>query len=196
MQKLKNLLNPEWWRFEWRYWRKQTPWDTQITPPEVIDFLNTTPPGKALDLGCGTGTNAITMTQLGWCVTGVDFSPKAIAAARKKALQKNLQIQFHEGSVADLDYLSGPYDYALDIGCLFALKPEERQRYAAHLRRLLHPGAHYMLYAWLPQRRRRRFWGISSNEVAILFSPAFKRDKIIVGRDSGGGSAWYWFTRL
>lgn len=195
MHKFKKLLNPEWWRFEWRYWRKQTPWDTQITPPEVVDFLNANPPGKALDLGCGTGTNAVAMAQRGWRVTGVDFSPKAIAAARRKAAQTDLQIQFHEASVADLGFLFGPFDYALDIGCLFALKPEERQKYAAHLQRLLSPGAHYMLYAWLPQRRRHRFWGISSNEVALLFEPAFKREKIIVGRDSGGGSAWYWFTR-
>lgn len=68
-----------------RYWRRQTPWDTQVTPPEVMEFIARTPPGKAVDLGCGTGTNAITLARHGWRVTGVDFVPKAILAARAKA---------------------------------------------------------------------------------------------------------------
>jgi len=195
MQALSNLLNPEWWRFEWRYWRKRTPWDTQTTPPEVMTFLEKTSSGRALDLGCGTGTNAITLSKHGWQVTGVDFSPKAIAAARKKAAGQKLPIDFYIGSVADLDFLSGPFDYALDIGCLFCLKSQDRHRYAAGLKRMLPPGAHYMLYAWLPQIRHGRKRGITAEEVGDLFGPAFKQDQMVVGRDSGGDSAWYWFTR-
>lgn len=195
MQTLLNLLNPEWWRFEWRYWRKRTPWDTQITPPEVMAFLEKSSPGRALDLGCGTGTNAITLSQHGWQVTGVDFSPKAIAAARKKAVRQDLQIDFYIGSVADLSFLSGSYDYALDIGCLFSLKPGDRHKYAAGLMRMLPPGARYMLYAWLPQTRFGRKWGIAAEEVGALFGPAFIQDKMVVGQDIGGDSAWYWFTR-
>ena len=75
---------PNRWKFHWRYWRRQTPWDTQVTPPEVMEFIARTPPGKALDLGCGTGTNAIALARHGWRVTGVDFIPKAILAARGK----------------------------------------------------------------------------------------------------------------
>ena len=190
-----NLLNPEWWRFEWRYWRKHTPWDTQITPPEVMDFLAKATPGRALDLGCGTGTNAITLTERGWQVTGVDFSPKAITAARRKATRKGLRIDFRVGDVARLDDLSGPFEYALDIGCMFCLQPADRQKYAAGLMRMLPAGAVYMLYAWLPHIRRGRLWGISSQEVCELFCMAFTQEKMEIGRDGGGESAWYWFKR-
>lgn len=195
MQKLPNLLDPEWWRFEWRYWRKRTPWDTQITPPEVIAFLKKAAPGRALDLGCGTGTNAITLAQHGWQVTGVDFSPRAIAMARKKATQKGLAIAFHIADVANLDDLTGPYDYALDIGCLFSLKPLDRRKYTAGLARMLPAGAHFMLYAWLPQVWHGTRRGISSDDVKALFDHAFMLEKMVVGRDSGGESAWYWFIR-
>jgi len=191
-----NILKPEWWRFEWRYWRRQTPWDTQVTPPEVMAFLTETPPGRALDLGCGTGTNAITLCEHGWGVTGVDFSPKAIAAGRRKAARKKLLIDFHVGDVADLSYLTGPFDFALDVGCLFSLKARDRKKYAAGLSSMLRPGASYMLYAWLPQIRRGRQVGISFQDVEALFLPDFSLDKTEVGRDGEGQSAWYWLTRL
>ena len=190
-----NILKPEWWRFEWRYWRRQTPWDTQVTPPEVMAFLAETPPGRALDLGCGTGTNAITLCEHGWRVTGVDFSPKAIAAGRRKAARKKLNIDFHMGDVADLSFIAGPFDFALDVGCLFSLKARDRDRYAAGLISMLPRGARYMLYAWLPQIRHGRQMGISSQEVAALFLPALTMDRTEVGRDGEGQSAWYWFTR-
>ena len=195
MQKLLNLLDPEWWRFEWRYRRKRTPWDTQITPPEVIAFLEQAAPARALDLGCGTGTNAITLAQYGWQVTGVDFSPRAIAMARRKSSQKGLSITFRIGDVANLDDLAGPYDYALDIGCLFSLKLLDRRKYAAGLVRMMPAGAHFMLYAWLPQIWHGAQRGISSDDVQALFGHAFIREKMAVGRDGGGKSAWYWFMR-
>ena len=40
---------------------RDPPWDTNISPPELLDFINRHPPGRVLDLGCGTGTNVITL---------------------------------------------------------------------------------------------------------------------------------------
>lgn len=101
-------------KFEWRYWHGDTPWDTNITPPEVMEFLATATPGRALDLGCGTGTNAVTLARHGWQATGVDFSPKAIREARRKAQQAGLKIDFYCADVADLGMLSGPFDIKPD----------------------------------------------------------------------------------
>lgn len=189
------FLKPEWWKFEWRYWRNQTPWDTQITPPEVTAFIKESPPGRALDLGCGTGTNAVTLTQHGWQVTAVDFSPKAIRTARHKAAAAGFSIDFHVGDVTDLGFLKGPYDFALDIGCLLALKPEAQVKHARHLSRLLLPGARYMLYAWLPRPWRGTIWGITPETVSHLFDKTFTQNKIAFGDEKGAPSAWYWFTR-
>ena len=44
------MIRPNRWKFQWRYWRRETPWDTQVTPPEVMEFIARTPPGSALDL--------------------------------------------------------------------------------------------------------------------------------------------------
>jgi SAM-dependent methyltransferase len=186
---------PNRWKFQWRYWRRQTPWDTQITPPEVMEFIVRTPPGKALDLGCGTGTNAITLARHGWRVTGVDFIPKAILAARAKAAGSGSAIDFLVASVTDLPVLSGPFDYALDIGCLHALKAEDRVRYAANLSRLLRPRAWYMLYAWLPRASEGGVVGVSTEEVESLLRGEFSSVRTSIGEENDNPSAWYWFRR-
>lgn len=195
MQIFRKLLNPEWWRFEWRYWRHKTPWDTQITPPEVMAYIHRTQPGRALDLGCGTGTNAITLTQHGWQTVGVDFSPKAIATAKNKSAKQDLKIDFHVGDVSNLSFLNGPYDYVLDIGCLFTLHSEQQKNYAMEIARLMPSGGEYMLYAWLPQQREGRQWGISPQSANDLFGRFFDRTKMEMGKDGPGESAWYWFKR-
>ncbi|MEJ2155829.1 MAG: class I SAM-dependent methyltransferase, partial [Desulfobacteraceae bacterium] len=196
MQLLRRLFNPRWWRFEWRYLRRNTPWDTRITPPEVMEFINETQPGRALDLGCGTGTNAVTLTQHGWQVTGVDFSPQAIAAARRKAIRKSMKIKFHVGDVSDLRFLDGLFDYGLDIGCLHTLSPVHQKPYASEVARLLRSGAAYMLYAWLPQKRGNSEMGLSPQAVEDLFKANFILKKQVRGKDGPGESAWYWLRRV
>jgi 2-polyprenyl-3-methyl-5-hydroxy-6-metoxy-1,4-benzoquinol methylase len=183
------------WGFQWRYWRRQTPWDTQITPPEVVEFIGNNAPGKALDLGCGTGTNAITLASHGWEVTGVDFAPRAVREACRKAEAAGLRIEFHAADVTDLGMLTGPYDYVLDIGCLFVLDGDGRRRYAKELARLTKPSAWYMLYAWLPRPWQGGLWGISAEEVEALIGGQFRRLRHVIGEERGHGSVWYWYQR-
>lgn len=186
---------PSRWIFQWRYWRGQTPWDTQITPPEVMEFIAQRAPGKALDLGCGTGTNALNLARHGWQVTGIDFAPIAIRRARRKAAAAGLEIDFHAADVSNLSMLSGPYDYALDIGCLFTLDEKNRVKYADELARLVRPRGEYMLYAWLPRQWQGRLWGISAEEVQSLLQASFRKVRMAIGEEKGHPSAWYWFQR-
>lgn len=190
-----NLFHKGRLKFEWRYWRGQTPWDTNITPPEVMAFISEFSPGRALDLGCGTGTNAITLARNGWQVTGVDFSPKAIRTARRKAKAAGLDIDFYTADVADLSMLTEPYDYVLDIGCLFTISEKDRIAYADALARLLLPKGSYMLYAWLPRVRNGRMTGISQEDVKQLFDPFLTESRVVIGEENGFPTAWYWFQR-
>ena len=93
-------------------------WDSGITPPEVVAEIEgeqPLTPGRALDLGCGTGTNALYLSKHGWQVVGVDFSPLAIAAARQK-LAGTKRVTFVQGDVTRLSQLGvdGPFDLVLD----------------------------------------------------------------------------------
>ncbi len=186
--------------FAWRYLRGETPWDTNETPPEVRAFVRDATPGRALDLGCGTGTNVLFLVEHGWQATGVDYVAQAVKAAREKAAAQGAQATFFQGDVTHLEALplAGPFDYLLDIGCMHSLTEEGQARYAAQLARLAAPGARYMLYAGLPREHPTGQIGITPERVAALFAPHFAIERQEVGKDTGGGWArgWYWLRRV
>src|SRR5512146_2875944 len=105
--------------YEFMYRFRQPPWDTGVTPPEVVSFVEggKVKPGRALDLGCGTGTNSLFLAAHGFQVVGVDYSSKALARARAKALRDNMHVDFVQSDVTRLDFLQEPFDFVLDIGC-------------------------------------------------------------------------------
>ncbi len=184
--------------FELRYLLGNAPWDTGVTPPEVVELVEQggLPPGRALDLGCGTGTNSLYLARRGWEVVGVDFSAIAIGRARRRARRAGLPVRFFRADVTNLGFLTSPFDLALDIGCLHSIPPEGRERYASEVARLVRPGGLYMLYAFLPRPGRPPGRGIAPEAVYRLFSPAFTLERQEGGEDpSGPRSAWYWLRR-
>lgn len=189
-------------RFWWRYLRGNTPWDTNITPPEIVALVERLPVGSALDLGCGTGTNVIYLARHGWRAVGVDFAPNAISAARRKARRAAVSAfaKFYVADVTKLDWLEGsvyaPFTFAMDIGCLHALSPEEQRTYAAQLARLTAHGATYALYAH--QRRNQTHFDFTPEHVENLFKPNFALISATLGTDTSSGhrSAWYELRRV
>lgn len=107
----------------------------------------TVAPGRALDLGCGPGRNALHLAARGFQVDAVDLSPTAIGWARERAAEAGADVRFHCGDAFDLaaTELAGPYDLVYDSGCFHHLPPHRRVSYLALLDRLLAPGGHYGL---------------------------------------------------
>ncbi len=138
-------------RFRERYASGTIPWDDDLPPPELIALVEEQSPGRALDLGCGYGRSSIYLARHGWHVDGVDFVPQAIQEARQRAVTAGVadRTQFHVADVSKLDFLEGPYDLALDIGCMHAFSKEELISYRDGLFRLLPEKAIYLLFAHL-----------------------------------------------
>ncbi|MEV3988826.1 class I SAM-dependent methyltransferase [Streptomyces sp. NPDC049837] len=105
------------------------------------------PGGRALDLGCGPGRNALHLASLGFEVDAVDLSPVAIAWAEERAREAGAAVRFHRGDAFALaeTELAGPYDLVYDSGCFHHLPPHRRISYLALLRNALAPGGHFAL---------------------------------------------------
>lgn len=171
------------------FYLQSPPWDTGISPPELIEFLQHHPPGRALDLGCGTGTNVLTLAQHGWQAAGIDFVPRAIRKARRKLRQAGVDATVKVGDVANPDNYTGKYDLILDIGCYHSLTPKQRDIYRQQVSQHLAAGGSYLLYGFLSE---------DGSKIGPEDIHAFEQRLELYRREnsydnSGPVSAWFWF---
>ncbi|MEV4787639.1 class I SAM-dependent methyltransferase [Streptomyces tuirus] len=104
--------------------------------------------GRALDLGCGPGRNALYLAERGFDVDAVDLSSTAVDWARERARATGTEnVRFHHGDAFTLvgGDLTGPYDLVYDSGCFHHLPPHRRVSYLALLEQLLAPGGFFGL---------------------------------------------------
>jgi SAM-dependent methyltransferase len=183
------------------------PWDTGVTPPELVEVIegpSTLAPGRALDLGCGTGTNAVYLARHGWKATGVDFVPSAIARARQRAHAGGLNARFVAGDVTRLGDLGvvGPFDLVLDIGCFHGIPEALRSAYGDQVARATAPGATLLMFAFAQPLRRWPpigFLGATEVDLVTHLGAAFEMVEVRRGEESRPGQlrlpAWYRMIR-
>lgn len=195
--------------FNERYRVGETPWDTGISPPELLEAIKNPPTGlprRMLDIGCGTGTNCLTLAQRGWQTVGVDFAQLAIETARQKAQAVAEDIARAGGStqflVADVTRLAPPapkdrFSLLLDLGCLNGIPLDSRADYARMVAEQALPEALFLLYAHLPVVGRERPRGIAPEELDQLLAGTFRLERRELGTaPQGGHSMWNWLRRV
>ena len=60
-------------------------------------------PGRALDVGCGSGEDAVNLAKRGWQVTGVDIVPSAVARAEHRATEAGVEVRWVVGDVSEFE---------------------------------------------------------------------------------------------
>ncbi len=190
MQKLFRRLLFHYWYFG------QPPWDTGVSPPELLEFIAAHRPGRAIDIGCGTGTNVVTLAKAGWRVTGVDFAPHAIKLARQRIARAGVQADLSVKDATKLQGIDGPFDFAFDLGCFHTIPPDQRSKYLEQLDRILAPGGFWLMYGFLRADGAQARPGLEEAEISRLASRLTllsRRD----GFDDHGerSSAWFLFQK-
>jgi SAM-dependent methyltransferase len=154
-----------------------TPWERESVPRPVTELAESfSQPGRALDVGCGTGRDAVYLSQRGWAVTGVDGVARAIDAARRRASAEGAEVNWVLGDVTQLPELGigDGYGLVIDRGCFHGLSPEERARCAAGITAVTAPGARLLMLAFHPRRRGLGPRGVTREQIDGHFAPAWE----------------------
>jgi SAM-dependent methyltransferase len=116
----------------------------------LVRSLDIQPPLKALDLGCGDGTTAIPLAELGADVTGIDIASNLVEAGNRRAAKAGLtRLRFQEGDACDLAGVpDASFDFTLSVfGAMFAPKPFDVAR---EMVRVTKPGGRIVMGNWIP----------------------------------------------
>nr|AGS49369.1 methyltransferase [uncultured bacterium esnapd4]QEO74955.1 hypothetical protein [uncultured bacterium] len=132
----------DWWDGFYANRAREVPFFVAKPDENLVGYLDRglIPPGRALDVGCGPGRNAIHLARNGFQVDAVDISATAIAWALERG--QDLDIRFRHG---DAFTTEGSYDLIYDSGCFHHLPPHRRISYLGLLDRALKPGGHFAL---------------------------------------------------
>lgn len=113
----------------------------------LVEFIesNKVKTGKALELGCGPGRNAIYLAGKGFQVDAVDQSAEGLEWAKERAKEHKLQVNFIQRNIFDLEIEEGSYDLVYDSGCFHHIPPHRRMGYIDLVKRALKPGGIFAL---------------------------------------------------
>ncbi|MGE5285896.1 MAG: class I SAM-dependent methyltransferase [Micromonosporaceae bacterium] len=131
-----------------------------------------TPPGRAVDLGCGTGMHTIELHRRGWRAAGLDNQPRALRTARARAAAAGADVSFIRCDVtafsaSDID---GAADFFLDVGCFHHLPAPRRLQMARRVTAAAAPGATLLLLAFRPARRGPMPPGAGRSDIESAFT--------------------------
>jgi len=122
------------------------PWDIGRPQKEIIRLAEDGEiSGKVLDVGCGTGENALYLADLGFDMWGIDAVPSAIERAKEKAEKRGVKVNFLVSDALDLQSLRTKFETVIDCGLFHVFSDEERPIYAESLLSALYPGGKYFM---------------------------------------------------
>lgn len=130
-------------------------WDTQYRQPALLPWETGRPsrelrrvlsrfairPRRALELGCGTGINAVWLASCVRNVAAIDLSRRAIRQARRRAEAAGVRVRFVAGDLTEPGVVRGTFDFFFDRGCYHAVRLADREGYFRTLAQVTRPGS-------------------------------------------------------
>ena len=183
--------------FEWAYRSGEPPWDIGRPQPAIVRLAEEGAiKGSVLDVGCGTGENALYLASRGLDVVGVDAAPTAIERAGAKATERGVRVEFVVDDALALEGLGRTFDVAIDCGLFHTFSDAERIRFERSIHATLRPAARYVLLCFnqyqLGDMGPRR---VTEREIRETFAKRWTVESIVEERFAarladGGANAW------
>ena len=159
-------------------YRGSPPWDIGRPQPVIVDLARKKEfaDGSVLDIGCGTGENALFLAESGYTVTGIDAAPIAVERARAKAKEKSLNIEFRLGNALNLGLGKSKFDNAIDSGLFHTFYDNERSVYLKEVAHALRGQGKYFMICF--SEKEPTDWGgprrVTKTEIQDSFAPFFQ----------------------
>ncbi len=154
------------------------PWDIGRPQPAFVEIVNAGElnPGRVLDVGCGTGENAIFLAQHGFQVSGIDLVKQAIAFALAKATARKATVNFHVGNALSLGFENREFDNVVDSGLFHTFSDQDRSLYVREMSRVLRTKGKYFMLCFSDKEPTN--WGgprrVSRREIEDSFTRLFR----------------------
>ncbi len=142
------MLNAGDWDRAYEDGTHERQWDTPWASAELAGVLAALDPhagSDALDIGCGTGADAVFMAKLGLTVIGLDLSAVALELAEERCRAAGVDVHWLTGDALKIPVASESVDLATDRGCLHHIPDAERAQYASEVFRVLRPGGIFVV---------------------------------------------------
>ncbi len=136
-------------RWDSAYRRSGAPgWDVGRPASELTSLVEskTVRTGRALVIGCGTGTNAVYLASQGFEVTAIDIAPTALALGERRARAAKVEVRWLLADAVALPPV-GPFDLIFDRGCYHHVRGYDAKGFVAGVNRLSRPGTHFLILA-------------------------------------------------
>jgi SAM-dependent methyltransferase len=167
-------------RFEAIYREGTPPWDIGAPQSEFVQLAEAGEiTGPVIDIGCGTGENALYLASRGLDVVGVDGAPIAVERARRKARDRALSAVFEVRDVLDMSDVKETFDSAIDSGCFHVFDDADRPAYVRSVHEVLRPDGKLFLLCF--SDRQPGDWGprrVTQRELRETFASKFSIDSI------------------
>jgi len=183
--------------FELAYQNGVPPWDIGRPQPAIVRLAELgLIEGDVIDVGCGTGENALYLADRGLEVVGVDAAPTAIARAQEKARLRSRGAAFLVADALELQTLGRTFDIAIDCGLFHTFSDADRTRFERSLHRILRASARYVLLCFSEYQPGdfgpRR---VTQAEIRATFETGWRVDSIVAERFAArlpghGAEAW------
>ena len=179
----------------------EVPWDTGQPEPLLVEFVSSgaVRPSCTLEIGAGTGTNAIWMAERGFDVLGVDVSPLAIERANAKMGGRALRCRFAAWDFLVAPAPDGPFQFVFDRGCFHVFdEPDERRRFAEQVAHVLGPGGLWLSLIGSTEGPPREIGPPrrSAREVILAIEPALEIVELRSAEFRGNNAkAWFCLSR-
>jgi SAM-dependent methyltransferase len=131
------------------------PWETNKPAAELVRLVEERQikPCSTLEIGCGSGANAVYLAKRGFELTAIDSSPTAIERARTRAERQDALLRIVLDDVFEFSQKSGSFDFVFDAGFYHFIRRVDLSRFLDLLWRVTHPGSHYFTLAGSDQEQ-------------------------------------------